>query len=205
MATFGSDLVRAVAIELQEKATSLYASLLPIYQEVNTWTLNSMDSLLPTPFDVKIQLAAYRALTLETIKLTDWVGLILGAQVDDTLASAQLTGLYPQTGTTILYWGTTPPTGWRVLDGETIGNAGSGATNYAAVDAQALFEQLWAAYPNTDLPIQDLNGDPSTRGDTATDDFNALKRLPLPNLPDQVDIFPGPGIGSVSCKFIIKL
>lgn len=205
MATFGSDIVRAAAIELKEKAIALYANILPIYTEVSAWTLNSMDSLLPLPYDVKVQLAAYRALKIDAIKLTDWVGLILGAQPEDTLASGVLTGLYPQTGTTILYWGTVPPQGWLLLNGETIGDEGSGATNYAATDARSLFEQLWAAYPNEDLAIQDSNGDPSTRGNTAGDDFDAQKRLPLPNLPAQIDLFPGPGLGTAGCTFIIKL
>lgn len=85
MATFEADKERAVAIELRDKAVTLYASILPIYQEVISWVLNGTDPMLPEPFDVKVQLDTYQALTLDRLKLTDWVKELQTAQSGDTL------------------------------------------------------------------------------------------------------------------------
>jgi hypothetical protein len=85
MATFQADIERAVAIELRDKAATLYATLLPIYLEASSWTLNGIDPDLPAPFDVKIQLDSYQALILDRLKLTEWVTLLRTAQSGDTL------------------------------------------------------------------------------------------------------------------------
>lgn len=83
--TFVAEQERAVAIELRSKVFSLYFNLFPLWQEVSSWTLNSIDPDLPDPFDVKIQLDAYQALALERLKLTDWVKELQTAQNGDTL------------------------------------------------------------------------------------------------------------------------
>ena len=206
MATYDVDMVRSVALEIHEKITALYASVLPIYTETTAWTLNNLDSLLPTPFEVRVQLAAYRTLALESLKLTDYDALVMQAEVSDTLAGGALSGLVPRTGSALLFHGTEDdiPTGWLNMDGQTIGDASSGA-DYANSAAYALFVLLWGRYPNTDLPIQDSTGVACERGASAADDWAAHTRLPLPNWPDQVEIFPGPGLGSVGCIVIIKL
>jgi hypothetical protein len=85
MATFEANQVRACAIELNEKISVLYADILPLYIASQEWTLNGLDPALPDPYDVKIQLDAYQGLTIELLKLTDWVRLLQTAQVDDTL------------------------------------------------------------------------------------------------------------------------
>lgn len=76
--------------------------------------------------------------------------------------------------------------GWVKLNGLTIGNAASNATLRANADAQALFVLLWGQMNNTILPIQDSSGVASTRGATALDDFNANKRLPVPDMRGRV-------------------
>lgn len=86
------------------------------------------------------------------------------------------------TGAEMGYYGLVPPAGWVFAAGKTIGNASSGATERANADTQALFEQLWASIANAELPIQDSTGAASTRGASATADFNANKRLPTPDL-----------------------
>lgn len=83
--TFEADKERAVAIELRDKAVTLYAAVLPIYQASISWVLNGTDPMLPMPFDVKVQLDAYTALTLERLKLTEWVTELRTAQSGDTL------------------------------------------------------------------------------------------------------------------------
>lgn len=80
--------------------------------------------------------------------------------------------------------------GWVLGAGRTIGNASSGGTERAHADTQALFVAWHKATvsQNTLFPIQDSSGSPSTRATAGTADenafadFNANRRLPLPNL-----------------------
>ncbi len=86
MATFKADQVRAVAIELQNKARALYQTILPIYRETGAWALNGLDPNLPGPYAVKVQLATYRAMQIDTLKLSEWIAALLAADPADTLA-----------------------------------------------------------------------------------------------------------------------
>lgn len=83
MATFAADKVRAAAIELQNKARTLYQAVLPIYRASGAWTLNGLDTELPVPFDLKVQIEAYKALKLELLKL-DWTETLRQAVPGDT-------------------------------------------------------------------------------------------------------------------------
>lgn len=83
-----------------------------------------------------------------------------------------------------------PYPGWVLLAGKTLGNASSGATERAHADTQALYIG-WhkaTASQNSLYPIQDSSGNATTRATAGTADanaladFNANKRLPLPNL-----------------------
>jgi hypothetical protein len=85
MATFDADIVRACALELQERTRIHYFNVLSIYQTARTWTLNGLDPALPLPFDVKVQLDAYKALTLDRLKLEPWASDLQKALVNDTL------------------------------------------------------------------------------------------------------------------------
>jgi len=76
----------------------------------------------------------------------------------------------------------TPQSGWLFLSGLTIGSASSGATARANADALELFSKLWSDFSNTLLPIQTSAGAPTTRGGSAQADFDANKRMPLPDL-----------------------
>jgi microcystin-dependent protein len=91
--------------------------------------------------------------------------------------------------------GVTPPSGWLVANGGTIGNAASGATTLASADTEALFTILWDAWSNTYLPIQASNGGASTRGASAAEDYAANKRMPLPDLRGRVPVGLGTGSG----------
>jgi microcystin-dependent protein len=106
--------------------------------------------------------------------------------------SAQTTGVawgtaFP-TGVILPYAGATAPTAWLFTDGRTIGNAASGATNRANADTATLFAHLWDNFGNTELPIQDSGGSPSSRGANAATDFAANKRMPLPDLRGRVPV-----------------
>lgn len=72
----------------------------------------------------------------------------------------------------------TAPSGWLLINGETIGSAASGATARANADTADLFAELWA-FPAASVPIYDNTGAVSTRGASAAADFAAGKRLPL--------------------------
>lgn len=85
MATFDADIVRACGLELQERTRALYLNVYSIYQAVKAWTLNGIDPALPLPFDVKVQLDSYQALTLERLRLGEWVAAIQRAAPNDTL------------------------------------------------------------------------------------------------------------------------
>lgn len=101
------------------------------------------------------------------------------------LAAAVQAFLIP-TGSVSAYVGTSAPTGWLLCSGATIGSASSGATARANADTQTLYELLWNAIGNTELPIQNSSGVPTTRGASAASDFGDNKRLPLPDLRGRV-------------------
>jgi hypothetical protein len=63
--------------------------------------------------------------------------------------------------------------GWVRLNGRTIGNAGSGASERANADCQALFIYIWSTYSDALCPV--LGG----RGASALADFNAGKQITL--------------------------
>jgi hypothetical protein len=62
-------------------------------------------------------------------------------------------------------------TGWIKLNGQTIGNAGSGASQRANADTSALFTWIWANCPDAHCPV--IGG----RGATAAADFAANKQI----------------------------
>ena len=74
------------------------------------------------------------------------------------------------------------PADHLILDGSTIGDASSGSTARANADTQTLFTLLWNSIANTELIIQTSGGSPTTRGASASADFAAHKRMPLPDM-----------------------
>jgi hypothetical protein len=85
MATFDATIERATALELRRKTVDLYFSVLPIWHAVSAWTLNGIDPALPLPYAVKVQLDSYKAISVQRLKLDDWVTAIQQAQPGDTL------------------------------------------------------------------------------------------------------------------------
>lgn len=103
----------------------------------------------------------------------------------EKMATALVQLLTPR-GVVQSYTGTTAPTGWLLCSGQTIGSATSGATSRANADTSDLYSHLWSAFANTELIIQDSSGSNTTRGASASADFAANKRLPLPDLRGRV-------------------
>lgn len=88
---------------------------------------------------------------------------------------------------------TLPSGGWVWANGTTVGNAASNATGRANADTQALFTQIWTAFPNSVRPILTSTGSASTRGLSAALDFAANKALPVRDMRDVV----GAGTGTM--------
>lgn len=85
-------------------------------------------------------------------------------------------------GMVVPYVGTSPPTGWLVCSGGTVGTVASSATLRANADTATLYTLLWNSTANTELVIQDSAGSPTVRGANAAADFAANKRMPVPDL-----------------------
>jgi microcystin-dependent protein len=97
-----------------------------------------------------------------------------------SVASGIVNTIVP-TGIIVPWLATSAPSGWIMASGRTIGSASSGATERANADTANLYALLWASFSNTELPIQDSTGAPTTRGASAANDYAANKRLPLPD------------------------
>ena len=95
------------------------------------------------------------------------------------LASAAV--LFVPPGAVMPFARTSAPSGWLPANGNTIGSAASGAV-YDSQNYDELFAVLWGSWSNTLLPIQTSTGAVSTRGASASADFAANKRLPLPDM-----------------------
>jgi hypothetical protein len=91
-----------------------------------------------------------------------------GAAVDPTAIASTGDIKYRATNETL--------SGWVRLNGQTIGNAVSGATGRANADTQALFVYLWQNCPNAHCAVS------TGRGASGLADFNAGKQLTLLDL-----------------------
>lgn len=81
------------------------------------------------------------------------------------------------TASVVAAFRSTPPDGWLLLNGQTIGNQYSGASARASADTEALFLTLW-----NDSNASVVGG----RGDTAVADYAANKKLVLPDAGGRV-------------------
>ncbi len=81
-----------------------------------------------------------------------------------------------QTGDPIWRMRTGIITGFVRMNGRTLGNASSGATEYAAADASALFANLWDYLPDSIAPVS------TGRGVSAAADFAASKTIVIPTM-----------------------
>ena len=112
-------------------------------------------------------------LTTRTLSVPDRSGTIaLEEQLTERVAAVMPTG-------TVLsgYYGATPPAGFVFADGRSIGDASSNATNRANADTKALFTRFWTF----GFPLQNQDGSAATVGASATADFDAHKRVLLPD------------------------
>lgn len=94
----------------------------------------------------------------------------------------------PPVGSVTQYIGTTAPTGWLLLDGDTIGDSGSGATQTSA-DYQTLYELFWDSMADAQAPVS------TGRGGSAAADWAAGKTLTMPDARGRAAIGTGTGGG----------
>lgn len=81
---------------------------------------------------------------------------------------------------------TTPPAGWLLLNGDTLGSAASVA-DQADNGNQALFEAFWDSMADTEAAVS------GGRGASATADWNADKTLMMPDARGRTLIMTGQG------------
>lgn len=123
----------------------------------------------------------------------------------DTLASgfdkvnSNFTEVYNsliQTGFVVDYFGLTAPSGWVICNGNTIGNASSGATARANADTEALFSLLWENLSDVEAPVS------GGRGASASIDFAANKTIALPSYSGRVSVGKDSGTFSTLGSFL---
>jgi hypothetical protein len=119
------------------------------------------------------------------LRLTDQFGIqsnggFFYPQVPSIGASSSGGGGTPVDPTTVFSTGDTKwrleestIAGWVRVNGRTIGNSSSGASERANVDTQALFIYIWSTYSDAICPV--IGG----RGASALADFNANKQITL--------------------------
>lgn len=115
----------------------------------------------------------YRVADVEGAIIDDIDG-VEGAVVTQETTTIIDTGSQTPTAALTHFYGTDTPAGWVRANGKTIGNAVSGASEFADATTQALFVQLW----NADGTLAVSGG----RGNTAIEDFNQGKAIELPDL-----------------------
>jgi hypothetical protein len=107
------------------------------------------------------------------------VGSAVATAASQAAAQAAI-GVTPRdTGEVVGFLRSTAPAGFVILNGQTIGNAASGATLRANADTLDLFTLLWEQFSQAILPIQTSAGGASVRGASAAADYAANKRLPV--------------------------
>ncbi|MFA6093980.1 MAG: hypothetical protein WC986_13660 [Elusimicrobiota bacterium] len=170
----------------------------------------------PTSTDLQLALAVVGAGSAAAIPIDDVDGHYIADNVEaalkqigddgfttyDRLAAAVQNLLF-KTGDVIDTYATSARTGWVMANGKTIGNASSGGTERANADTSALFVLLWNSCANAELPIQDSAGSATTRGLSAANDFDANKRLPLPDARGSVRAGKDDMGGSAASKLTV--
>jgi microcystin-dependent protein len=128
-------------------------------------------------------------------KAADTIGVVVnGAEIGTFSATGfnDAIGGVP-TGAMMMYGSFTAPSGWVRLNGLTIGNAASSATERANADTSTLFSFLWTNYADAVCAVS------SGRGASAAADYAANKTITLPDLRGRA-FFGLDGMGNVAAS-----
>lgn len=148
------------------------------------WISSSVNGGSPYPYDANVP-----------VRYTDgniWISLVSS---NTTTPGADPTkwGLFSffpsnfYTGMTIIHEDINLPAGgWIWCNGLTVGNASSNATGRANADTQAIFTQIWGAFPNAVRQLYNSSGTAISRGVSAAADWAANNALPVRDMRDVV-------------------
>jgi microcystin-dependent protein len=109
----------------------------------------------------------------------------LGLAIGTDVAPAGDSGDF--VGHVAAYVGVTPPSGWLLLNGDTIGNISSGADHESA-DYEELFVLLWES-----MGVDEAVVEPDPRGGSASFDWMNAKTIKLPDVRGRTLIGTGQG------------
>lgn len=115
-------------------------------------------------------------------KAGDTIGIVAGGTEVGTIGTSGLTDSNSlaivgiPTGVIWFYGATAAPTGFVRMNGRTIGNASSSATERANADTSSLFAFLWTNYSDSVCAVS------SGRGASAAADYAANKTITLPDM-----------------------
>lgn len=123
-----------------------------------------------------------------TAKLAD--GSVTADKIaDGTITTAKLSATvstFPAGAVTMFFGSTVPAGRWLFANGKTIGGVSSSATALASAEAQTLFVLIWNSTADAEFPVEDSSGTPVGRGGSASADFVANRRIPLPDMRGRV-------------------
>jgi len=139
----------------------------PVVADSGFWPSVWLDDSASAFFRVRITDAD--GVTLRDLTVCQIFGVSSGGETP--AEPVDVTGV-SQTGDIKARYGESEVSGWRILNGKSIGSSTSGA-DYANSNAQALFEYLWQA--NANLAVS------GGRGASSLADWSANKRLSLPD------------------------
>ncbi|MEN6549162.1 MAG: hypothetical protein ABFE07_24220, partial [Armatimonadia bacterium] len=139
----------------------------PVVADSGFWPSVWLDDSESAFFRVRITDAD--GVTLRDLTVCQIFGVSAGGETP--AEPVDVTGV-SQTGDIKARYGESEVSGWRILNGKSIGSSTSGA-DYANSNAQALFEYLWQA--NANLAVS------GGRGASSLADWSANKRLSLPD------------------------
>ena len=114
-------------------------------------------------------------------------GAATAAAARTNLGAAASTDIVPPpTGAVQQFIGTSAPSGWLMLNGDTVGNTGSGAVQANSAN-QALFTLLWNSMADAQAPVS------GGRGASAAADWSFGKTIALPDARGRAIIGTGTG------------
>jgi hypothetical protein len=133
-----------------------------------------------------------------------WMSTVDNNLSDPDSASAanwvQPPGQLPS-GTPVPSFSPVVPNGFVAANGLTIGNATSGASGRANVDALFLFSAIWQLFSNAQCPLLNSAGAPIARGANPRADFAANNQLTMPNLKG-ASLIGVDGMGGAASSFL---